>query len=209
MNNLEFEQLLFRYKDKKIEIIENNGKYKIVIKEVIFDKEFFGFHITRYKTIIQRIIKFDTEIDYIVDYKKYAWKGFCENPTNKKILDLLHMSMGYTSEAAEVQDTLKKFVFHSKEYDKSSLLDEIGDSVWYLFNMITLLDINFKDVLISNMIKLDSRYPNGREKNYFLNKRNKEQEKKKIKEYIEAVDGHHDDKDMSIHNKENLKEKSL
>ena len=78
-------------------------------------------------------------------------------------------------------------MFFSKQTKKSDLCDELGDIAFYFFNTLAFLKVDLKDVLIANMIKIRQRYPNGRNKNYNYNIRNKEEEKKKIDDFFQKL----------------------
>jgi len=67
-----------------------------------------------------------------------------------------------SGELGEVQDAIKKYVFHGKPLDRIKIIEESGDFMWYLTAFFCLMDIAIADVLTANKIKLDSRYKNGR-----------------------------------------------
>lgn len=138
-------------------------------------------------SVIDPAYENDTNID-CSQYMRYAEKGFNENkinilnalegvqiPDDSKIkleefnyrLDLLHCAVGLADEVGEILDHIKKYVYHNRPLDKIKIISEFGDEAWYKFNMLRLLEISFYDVLKSNKIKLDKRYPHGRgDKNY-------------------------------------------
>lgn len=129
---------------------------------------------------------------YIEEYSKFAVDCFNENPTGNRILDLLNLTLALNTEAGEYGDIVKKAVFFSKQIKKSDLCDELGDIAFYFFNTLAFLKVNLKDVLIGNMIKIRQRYPNGRNKNYNYNVRNKKEEKKKIDDFFQGLLGEND-----------------
>lgn len=129
---------------------------------------------------------------YIEEYSKFVIDCFNENPTGNRILDLLNLTLALNTEAGEYGDIVKKAVFFSKQIKKSDLCDELGDIAFYFFNTLAFLKVNLKDVLIGNMIKIRQRYPNGRNKNYNYNVRNKKEEKKKIDDFFQGLLGEND-----------------
>lgn len=129
---------------------------------------------------------------YIEEYSKFVVDCFNENPTGNRILDLLNLTLALNTEAGEYGDIVKKAVFFSKQIKKSDLCDELGDIAFYFFNTLAFLKVNLKDVLIGNMIKIRQRYPNGRNKNYNYNVRNKKEEKKKIDDFFQGLLGEND-----------------
>lgn len=129
---------------------------------------------------------------YIEEYSKFVVDCFNENPTGNRILDLLNLTLALNTEAGEYGDIVKKAVFFSKQIKKSDLCDELGDIAFYFFNTLAFLKVNLKDVLIGNIIKIRQRYPNGRNKNYNYNVRNKKEEKKKIDDFFQGLLGEND-----------------
>jgi NTP pyrophosphatase (non-canonical NTP hydrolase) len=125
----------------------------------------------------------DTDVDFH-SYTAYCEKGFNENPMDDDMLDLLNAASGLAEEANELMGVVRKFVFHSKPFSLSEFADEAGDVTWFLANLFRLVGIRLSDVLMANKIKLDYRYPDGRNKNYKFNNRDKQQEKKLIKKLL-------------------------
>jgi len=177
----------------------NNNKVTIMI----YDKKkfnFFGYEITkrRLKTefilsstednsLFSRVLnpKFQKDINVDVSaYMRFAEQGFNENKTDDFRLDILHCAVGMAGEAGEVLEIIKKHVYHSKPMDKADMLSELGDFEWYKFNFIRLLGLQFSDTLKANVVKLNERYPNGRDKNYLKNDKNHALENTKIAEHV-------------------------
>lgn len=78
---------------------------------------------------------------------------------SSKFQDLIHASMGLSTEAAEFTDALKKHIFYGKELDEVNLKEEIGDILWYAAIALEALDSNFEEVMQTNIDKLSARYP--------------------------------------------------
>ena len=74
---------------------------------------------------------------------------------------LMNMGAGLCGEGGEIIDTLKKALYQGHELDKDNLAEEIGDVMFYLVNLATLLGFNIEDILQGNVDKLKKRYPNG------------------------------------------------
>lgn len=102
----------------------------------------------------------ENKINY-AEYKAYVMNGFNENATNTP-MDLMHACIGMSGELGEVQDAIKKHVFHGKPLDKIKIIEELGDRLWYDTAFLCLMDISLADVLMANKVKLDSRYKHGR-----------------------------------------------
>lgn len=153
----------------------------------------FGRLILRKAKLLKTVIVCESMNDsYIEEYSKFVVDCFNENPTGNRILDLLNLTLALNTEAGEYGDIVKKAVFFSKQIKKSDLCDELGDIAFYFFNTLAFLKVNLKDVLIGNMIKIRQRYPNGRNKNYNYNVRNKKEEKKKIDDFFQGLLGEND-----------------
>lgn len=69
--------------------------------------------------------------------------------------------LGLAGESGEVADIIKKHVGHGHVLDEQSLKKELGDVLWYISNICTLLDISLEDIALANIEKLRNRYPNG------------------------------------------------
>ena len=92
--------------------------------------------------------------------------------------------MGNSIEANEVLGLLQKNVFFGIPFEKWKMIDELSDNLFYYVGIMKLIGTNFEEVMEANMVKLKSRYPDGRKNlNVFVNK-NKEKEKELIQELI-------------------------
>lgn len=80
------------------------------------------------------------------------------DPLNAK---LIHYSLGLAGEAGEIVDAVKKTLRDGKPLDRVNLIEEAGDILWYLTNLLTALDSTLEDAAAANIAKLDKRYPQG------------------------------------------------
>lgn len=84
---------------------------------------------------------------------------------------LLHMGMGMSTEANEILDALKKFIFYGKQLDVVNLAEEMGDQFWYLAGMARVLGyIDFDTIMATNIEKLQARFPDKFEEHQALNR---------------------------------------
>lgn len=74
---------------------------------------------------------------------------------------LLHYSIGIAEESGEILSNIKKYVRDGKPIDRTEVLTEIGDLLWYCGNLLTALDSSFEEVMELNIKKLSVRYPDG------------------------------------------------
>ena len=58
-------------------------------------------------------------------------------------------------------EVVKKGVFHQHGIDRDKLLKEIGDTLWYLAGLCSVMDVDMSTVMEQNIEKLRKRYPNG------------------------------------------------
>lgn len=84
--------------------------------------------------------------------------------------NMLHMALGMSTEAGEILDTFKKTLAYGKELDVVNIKEEVGDIMWYLSNLLSIMNIDFEDVLETNANKLLARYPDGFSKDKALNR---------------------------------------
>lgn len=81
-----------------------------------------------------------------------------------------NMCMGISGETGEVIDIIKKHLYQGHKLNKEHLIEELGDVMFYVANLATLLGIDMQDVLQNNVDKLLKRYPNGFSKEKSVNR---------------------------------------
>lgn len=88
-------------------------------------------------------------------------------PTPRQVM-IIWNALGLAGEAGEVNDHIKKGIFHEQGIDKLKIKKELGDTLWYLTAIcIDLADLfqdntfTLESVMIANDQKLRARYPNG------------------------------------------------
>lgn len=74
---------------------------------------------------------------------------------------VLNAALGLSGEVGELNDMLKKWVFHEKQLDTEHLKREIGDIYWYLALMCDSFEFNLDEIMQINVDKLKARYPEG------------------------------------------------
>lgn len=70
-------------------------------------------------------------------------------------------SMGLAGESGELIDALKKWVAHGHELNLTHVEKELGDILWYVAEIATVLDLKLSDIAEKNQDKLAARYPEG------------------------------------------------
>lgn len=84
-------------------------------------------------------------------------KGFMQSKLSKQDLTA-NFAMGLAGEAGEVVDLIKKHLYHGDPLDKTKLIKEMGDVVWYWFALLELFEISPEEVMEANIKKLQSRH---------------------------------------------------
>lgn len=84
-----------------------------------------------------------------------------QQSTPKANNHFLMVSLGIAGEAGEVADLTKKLFFHGHDFVKQKFILELGDVLWYVARMASLLGVSLEDVAKANVEKLRARYPNG------------------------------------------------
>lgn len=97
------------------------------------------------------------------DYQQLSTRtlnGLQMEPTPDQ-LQLANMALGLAGEAGEVADAIKKHVFHGHDLDMMAVGKELGDLIWYIAAICTILDLSLGGVMQANIEKLRRRYPDG------------------------------------------------
>lgn len=74
---------------------------------------------------------------------------------------VLNAALGLSGEVGELNDMLKKWVFHKKQLDAEHLKREISDVCWCLALMCDSFEFSFDEIMQINIDKLKTRYPEG------------------------------------------------
>lgn len=97
-----------------------------------------------------------------MDFKKYQMEmkrtaaDLSDKPENFAL-----GAMGITGEAGEVADYIKKVLFHNHELSREKLAKELGDVLWYITYLSSILGYDLEEIAQMNIEKLRNRYPNG------------------------------------------------
>lgn len=71
---------------------------------------------------------------------------------------LIMGSMGLSGEAGEVLDHIKKVIFAKHKLDKDHIIEELGDTYFYMEYLTYILGTTMDEVKSRNVIKLNKRY---------------------------------------------------
>jgi NTP pyrophosphatase (non-canonical NTP hydrolase) len=97
-------------------------------------------------------------------YQDLAARTLIDRPgfelTDNEVM-LIWNATGLAGEAGEVNDLIKKGIFHQHGLDRDKLIKELGDVLWYVAALATRLDASLGDIMQANVDKLKARYPAG------------------------------------------------
>ena len=77
---------------------------------------------------------------------------------------LLTASVGISAESGEFMEIVKKMIFQGKPCNEDNLEHlkiELGDIMWYVAQACMALEVDMEEVLLTNIKKLEKRYPDG------------------------------------------------
>jgi hypothetical protein len=80
------------------------------------------------------------------------------------IARLMTAAVGLSAEAGEFTEIIKKIAFQGKELtedNRTHLIKELGDVYWYFTQAMLGLDVDLNEVVLTNVMKLTARYPEG------------------------------------------------
>lgn len=75
--------------------------------------------------------------------------------------NIYYMTLGLTGEAGEIANKVKKVMRDGKQLDLEDIKHELGDVLWYVAGLSTVLGIDLEDVAKANIEKLKSRKERG------------------------------------------------
>lgn len=74
---------------------------------------------------------------------------------------ILDGCLGLSGEVGELNDMVKKWIFHEADIDMTHLKKELGDVLWYVAMVCESCGWTLEDVMQVNIEKLQNRYPEG------------------------------------------------
>jgi NTP pyrophosphatase (non-canonical NTP hydrolase) len=84
---------------------------------------------------------------------------------------LAHAAIGLAGEGGEVLDCMKRNFIYGKELNVENLIEELGDTIFYVCQILNMLNMDLDDIMAHNMEKLMKRYPEGKYSNFHANAR--------------------------------------
>lgn len=74
---------------------------------------------------------------------------------------IMNSCLGLSGEVGELNDMIKKWIFHEKPLDEGELCKELGDILWYIAMFCESMSWDIEEVMQQNIEKLKKRYPEG------------------------------------------------
>lgn len=104
-------------------------------------------------------------------YQEEAYELISEDGRKDLILNGV---LGLAGESGECCDIVKKYKFQGHDLDKTHILDELGDVLWYIAETASGLGVTLEEVAQFNLDKLHNRYKKGFTKEESMNRHEKE-----------------------------------
>lgn len=97
-----------------------------------------------------------------MDINQYSKLALYTVTNMGKDKNLAHAVLGISGESGEIADLYKKHFAYGKVLDNTKMVEEIGDTLFYINLLITELGYTWGQVLGANIAKLKARYPDGK-----------------------------------------------
>lgn len=82
-----------------------------------------------------------------------------DGPKLYPIIRLLHGILGIVGEVGELTDALKRYLVYNQPLDRTNVLEEAGDILWYLNLCLLSVGATFEEAMEANIAKLTVRFP--------------------------------------------------
>lgn len=74
---------------------------------------------------------------------------------------VVHAALGASGETGEIVDAVKKHWVYGKPLDTDNILEEAGDTLFYITALLSECGWSLDDAMNHNIEKLNKRYPEG------------------------------------------------
>ncbi len=93
------------------------------------------------------------------EYQALAMKTLNKDLDEREVL--INGVMGLCGESGEVIDIVKKHISQGHPLNKDKIIEELGDVMWYIAELATILNVTIEDIMKYNINKLSKRYEGG------------------------------------------------
>lgn len=98
-----------------------------------------------------------------------VWENYYQDKDDNMLLErdgkdiggVFNACLGLSGEVGELNDMIKKWIFHEKPFDEEHAKKELGDVMWYVAMMCYSFGWDLDEILQMNVDKLKARYPQG------------------------------------------------
>lgn len=99
--------------------------------------------------------RLDTEI-----YQNWVWSNYHgkDLPVPEQVKNNI---FGLIGETGEVTDIAKKMYYIGRNISMAERVEELGDVLWHLTCLACIWGITLDEIMRTNIIKLERRYPSG------------------------------------------------
>ena len=80
---------------------------------------------------------------------------------NADVGGIVNASLGLSGEVGELNDMIKKWMFHGHDLSIDDVKKELGDCLWYIAMMCESFGFSMEEIAQKNINKLIERYPEG------------------------------------------------
>ena len=87
--------------------------------------------------------------------------SFAKNEHYYDMGGVVMATLGLSGEVGELNDMIKKWIFHDSEMDITHAKKELGDIMWYVACMAQSFGWKLDEIMSMNIEKLRKRYPDG------------------------------------------------
>ncbi|MCS4449153.1 nucleoside triphosphate pyrophosphohydrolase family protein [Clostridium botulinum] len=90
-----------------------------------------------------------------MNFKEYQEKALKTKGNYTDNIDqLINGVMGLTGESGEVIDIVKKYLYQGHHLDKDKIINELGDTLWYINLIANSINMSLEDIAKYNIDKL-------------------------------------------------------
>ena len=98
-----------------------------------------------------------------------VWENYYQDKDDNMLLErdgkdiggVFNACLGLSGEVGELNDMIKKWIFHEKPFDEEHAKKELGDVMWYVAMMCESFGWDLDEIMQMNVDKLKARYPKG------------------------------------------------
>jgi len=130
-----------------LDLNAQSGKVAEYLKKGICHRH--GFDLEKLKDLL---------LDVSIAKQNVRYDDPIEDHLTGKAQMIIWCALGLIGESGEVADIVH---YDQSTNNRNKLVKELGDCLWYIAALCTLIGVSLSDVMEQNIAKLEQRYPNG------------------------------------------------